>query len=583
MRRWKKKFGDKLRDMPLFRKMMFFYIMLLCIPAAIMGAFYVGTLVKRLDGEYDKSKAEVLEQACLAVDHISSQVEYCRNSFQYNSMFLQYVSSYDLTTGEGVQMWLQYVKPAFDQIKTANPGFTNICVWRGETKESNDPRYVLNAEENEELDQNLPMKYTSKQLVFETEEENIVCRIYQELYNVNGFHGIGYVEVDCDFNTLFGTMRFVGDKELLLLTYGEQTWRVCEKDGAIYLCEAPEEDTVFQNHASRKLEKLDVTMDYYYPNLSVLGNSSLWNGVIAALLLFAFFSIVYYIFYISITKRITRFSEHMQQSEGKKMELYQENGSRDEIGAMIHSYNETASRVNALNEEVIQKVRLANHARYYAMQSQIQPHFLYNTLENIDMLVELGENEKASRMMNLFGKILRYNLSYQRKMITVEQEIQHAEDYLKLYSYRMRDDFEYRVEMEPTCAEVECPYCMMQPVVENCFKHAFRYQDRVLWVHIHAWCENGYVIIDVEDNGTGITAERLEEIHRRLAGKAEETEEKESTSVGLYNVNERVQLLCGLGSGIFVEPLDQGCRVRLKINMYPKGAERNGNENTDRR
>lgn len=65
MRRWKKKFGDKLRDMPLFRKMMFFYIMLLCIPAAIMGAFYVGTLVKRLDGEYDKSKAEVLEQDAL--------------------------------------------------------------------------------------------------------------------------------------------------------------------------------------------------------------------------------------------------------------------------------------------------------------------------------------------------------------------------------------------------------------------------------------------------------------------------------------------------------------------------------------
>ena len=60
-------------------------------------------------------------------------------------------------------------------------------------------------------------------------------------------------------------------------------------------------------------------MDYYYPNLSVLGNYSLWNGVIAALLLFAFFSIVYYIFYISITKRITRFSEHMQQSEGKKI------------------------------------------------------------------------------------------------------------------------------------------------------------------------------------------------------------------------------------------------------------------------
>ena len=583
MRRWKKKLGDRLRDMPLFRKMMFFYIILLCVPAAILGAFYVGTLVKRLDREYDKSKAEVLEQASLAVDHVSSQVEYCRNSFQYNSMFLRYVSNYDLTTGDGVQMWLQYVKPAFEQIKTANPGFTDICVWRSEAKESNDPRYVLNARENKELDQKIAMKYNSKQLIFETKDQDTECRVYQELYNVNGFHGIGYVEVDCDFNTLFGTMRFVGEKELLLMTYGNQTWQIYEKDGTVYLREAPEEKTTLRNHVSRKLDELDVTMDYYYPDLSVLGNSSLWNGAIAVFLLFACFSVVYYIFYISITKRITQFSQHMQQSEGKKMELYQENGSRDEIGAMIHSYNETADRVNALNEEVVQKVRLANHARYYAMQSQIQPHFLYNTLENIDMLVELGENEKASRMMNLFGKILRYNLSYQRRMITVEKEIQHAEDYLKLYAYRMRDDFEYQVEMDPVCADVECPYCMMQPVVENCFKHAFRYQDRVLWVHVRAWCENGYVVIDVEDNGSGISAERLKEINQRLAGKAEEAEETESTSVGLYNVNERIQLLCGCGSGLFVEPLEQGCRVRLKINMYPKGAERNGNENTDRR
>ena len=89
--------------------------------------------------------------------------------------------------------------------------------------------------------------------------------------------------------------------------------------------------------------------------------------------------------------------------------------------------------------------------------------------------------------------------------------------------------------------------------------------------------------VDMTAAGQEVTTVSAKETDNADTAISEETEEKESTSVGLYNVNERVQLLCGLGSGIFVEPLDQGCRVRLKINMYPKGAERNGNENTDRR
>lgn len=584
MKKWKKRIGDQLRDMSLFRKMIFFYVIIFCIPSAVLGAFYIGTLVRRLDQQYTESKQEVLEQACLAADHVTSQIEYCRNAFQYNSMFLRYVSNYDVSTGEGVQMFLQYVKPAFEQIKTANPDFSNICVWRIDSQKNNDPRYVRNIADNDEVDETISMRYKAKQMVLDFGTQNTMCRVYQELYDVNGFHGIGYVEVDCNFDTLFGTMKFAGDRDLLLLNYAGNTYRVCQnEDGKVYLSNFWGKDKTARNHLSEEIKGLNATVDYYYPNLSVLGNATIWNGIGIAVLLFCFFSMVYYIFYLSITRRITRFSEHMQQSEGERMELYREDGSRDEIGAMIHSYNETAKRINALNEEVVQKVRLANHARYYAMQSQIQPYFLYNTLENIDMLIELGENEKASKMMNLFGKILRYNLSYQKKMTTVEKEMQHAEDYLKLYSYRMRDDFAYQVKMEPTCEGIECPYCMMQPVVENCFKHAFRYQDRVLWVHVSARCENGYVVIDVEDNGSGISQERLKEINQRLAGREIQSEKEESTSVGLYNVNERIQLLCGYGSGLFVEPMEQGCRVRLKINMYPKGAERNVNENTDRR
>ncbi len=556
---------QRMQAMTLFEKMLFFYIIILCVPTLLIGTFYIRSLSRRLDWEYQKGREERLEQGRVSIENAMLNVSSCMNVFQYDSSLLQYVEEYDFSTAEGAVMWMEDVHPAFRQINTAFADFSRICVWRLNESRYNDPRFVLNASENSDFENIGTMNYKSVKLFLDSSGQSTSCRIYRALFNTSGFHMVGYAEVDCDFEYLFSALGFLQEDEMLLLRHGKTEWQVQVSPlGRLYL--EPFDGKVGGHlyRTSTTVDSLEIELQYYYPGLTVYSDSSLVSIVVGTILLFAFFTAVYYTFYMSITKRVTKLTEHMLLATGERMQCYKDDPNGDEIGTMVRVYNKTVDRVNHLIDENVQKERLANQAQYYAMQSQIQPHFLYNTLENIDMLIEVGENEKASGMMAVFGKILRYNLSRHQELATVEEEICHIEDYLKLYSFRMGDDFRYRIEMEPDCKNVVCPYCMMQPVVENCFKHGFKHVERERWVHVRARYEKDAVWIEVEDNGLGISPKRLQEVEDNLK-KRKGQEEPSGRTVGLDNVNERIRLLCGAGSKLQIHMKEQGCLVRIII------------------
>lgn len=551
--------------MTLFQKMLFFYVIILCIPTLLIGMFYVRSLSRRLNEEYVKSRQERLEQVRVSIENAMMNVSSCMSVFQYNSSLLQYVEEYDFSTAEGAVMWMEDVHPAFEQINTAFSDFSRICVWRVKKSGYNDPRFVLNASDNEDFEQIGTMNYKSVKLFLENGGQSTSCRLYRALFNTSGFHIVGYAEVDCDFEYLFSALGFLEEDEMLLIRHGQENYRVMVSPlGRLYLEPFDEGVDERLHKTSTVVDSLQIELHYYYPDLTVYSNSTLVSMVMGAVLLFIFFTAVYYAFYMSITRRVTKLTEHMLIFTEERMQRYKDDPNGDEIGSMVCVYNKTVNRVNQLIDEIVQKERLVNQAQYYAMQSQIQPHFLYNTLENIDMLIEVGANEKASGMMAVFGKILRYNLSRHQELATVEEEICHIEDYLRLYSYRMGDDFCYSIEMEPDCRKAVCPYCMMQPVVENCFKHGFRHVERERWVRVRAWRNEGSVWIEVEDNGSGISQERLREVESSLKNWKDQGRELE-TSVGLDNVNERIHLLCGEESELQIHMREQGCLVRIII------------------
>lgn len=567
MKRLRKMVGRLYHNTSLFQKMIFFYIVLLCVPTFLIGGFYIGNFSRQMNEQYRIGREEILEQKIASIENSLSRINYCTSAFQYNSNLVEYVERYDFSTGNGAEMWLASVRPAFEQIAFANPEFSNICIWRLRDMEYNAPRYVLNASDNPELEKIEPMNYRTLKLFVQDGNPIRECHIYRALFNTRSYSKVAYTEVDCDFDFLLAPLNFVKEEEMLFLSQGDMVYRVLlDEEGHIYLQIWEETLTKSRNHVSLPIEELGMTMDYFYADLGRWSNSTLNTILASVLLLFVFFSLVYYAFYQSITKRIINLTEHMQHSTKERIPLYKEDPNRDEIGMMVRVYNQTASKVNELNEEILQKERLVNQAQYYALQSQIHPHFLYNTLENIDMLIEVGENEQASRMMALFGKILRYNLSRHKEMALLEDEITHIEDYLKLYSFRMRDDFRWKLEVEPDCGEVWCPYCMLQPVVENCFKHGFRNTERELWLHIRVYKRDGYAWIEIEDNGDGISLERIQQIEGELRGENEEKMQEDSF-VGLKNVHERIRILCKEDSGLWIFSRSLGCLVKIAIKI----------------
>ena len=552
-----RRFGQNFRDMRLVKKMIFLYILIVFVPMILLGIFYFGSFLKNMQEQYELQKQDRVGEGKKAIENNLSQVVFCTRSFQSNTGLLSYVEWEDFSTAEGAYDFVRTVKQTFEQMNSTYPDYSRIYIIRRFPKEMNDPFYVQNGwVENGLQELSFVSAKEIKLEFYEEESGESMCRMYMGLYNRQHYQIIGMVCVECPFEVLFHPLDFIGERDRLFFTLNDQVWSVKRKDGRLCLEERAEEEWTGDGRAvEAEIEQINMGLTYY-STMRVLNNGSFYSVLLGIVLILAFFTIMYYMIYFSITKRITDLTAHMERTLEDRMLPYRDDTSKDEIGTMIQVYNKMANYMNQLIEEIYEQERLVSQARYYAMQSQIRPHFFYNTLENIDMLIEVGEYEKASQMIALFGRITRYNVSKNRERATVGEELSHIEDYLKLYSYRMGDNFSYEVCTETDSSQIACPYCMLQPVIENCFKHGFHQEERPLWVAVRVYRQDGYVCIEVEDNGSGIEEERLRQIKEKLKkgsrDTVKETGEGTAASVGLLNVHERIQLLCGRGSGLSI-------------------------------
>jgi two-component system sensor histidine kinase YesM len=227
-------------------------------------------------------------------------------------------------------------------------------------------------------------------------------------------------------------------------------------------------------------------------------------------------------------------------------------------------------------------------AELYALQNQINPHFLFNTLESIRMgLHNKGDDETAVIVLNL-SKLFRYSLSWQGELIRLREELELVSRYLSIQKYRFEQKISYRIELPEPLADAWIPRFTVQPVVENAVKHG-----------LESIRENGYLTVRVttareadaetmaivvEDNGAGIQAQTLVHIREALASG----EMRKTGSIGLKNVHDRIALHYGAGYGVAVESEpEQGTRVTITIpalyDIPAKKEEPHHVQDTDRR
>jgi len=242
--------------------------------------------------------------------------------------------------------------------------------------------------------------------------------------------------------------------------------------------------------------------------------------------------------------------------------------SIDEVGQLVISYNKLSSRIVKLTDEVKRNEALKKEADMLALQVQINPHFLYNTLSSIQWLARAHKDAKLSGMVKSLSDFLRFSLNRGEEYCSVEQEIAHVKHYVHIQSIRYPDKFHFRVDAAPEALEATILKLVLQPLVENAMLHGILKTEGIGDIRIAVERTDAGLRFEVADNGVGIPREKLERLRSLLPasplavlGRAERQE-----SYGLRNVHNRLLLHYGSGAGLEIDSAEgEGTRVTFEI------------------
>lgn len=239
-----------------------------------------------------------------------------------------------------------------------------------------------------------------------------------------------------------------------------------------------------------------------------------------------------------------------------------EEKGHDEIAELAHDFNSMAESLEDTIESLHQKEKAAARARIDALQAQINPHFLFNSLEMIDGMLFEEKPERVREMVVAMAKLLRYTIDSEHEDSTVGAELQHADHYLRLQSNRFADALTYEIKLEERVAFKHALRLLVQPLVENAVKHGFRHRRQRMHIIVSAGLMHDSAInITVEDDGTGMSPARLEELRRKL-----EDDMMNTDGIGLLNVQRRIRLRFGAAYGMTIDSTEEiGTRVTLRL------------------
>jgi two-component system sensor histidine kinase YesM len=256
---------------------------------------------------------------------------------------------------------------------------------------------------------------------------------------------------------------------------------------------------------------------------------------------------IYYVFSLNITTRVSKLAHHMKNVGEDNLTEFCSNTYKDEIGYLISSYNSMIRRIKDLIVKVQQEEIMRREAAYRALQAQIKPHFLYGTLETIRMLAKTNNDNEVEEIAFSLGKVMRYALATSDHVF-LKNEIENVRAFLQIYKARLEENLQFTIENDDPSVinDFPCPQFILQPIVENSIKHGIRKISGIGIIRLKITDEGKYILITVEDNGVGITDERLQYINRMLEGDLDINEFKmDSGGFALYNIKERIKSFYG--------------------------------------
>ncbi|MEC0091773.1 sensor histidine kinase [Paenibacillus macquariensis] len=559
-------------------KLMASYMVLVIVPVITIGYYAYNTSVQYVKEQTVQNVKSTLKQANDNIERRMKTVEQVDNQL-YLDQSLQRVLNKRYVPLESYQTVTQKIIPKLES--ALNLSSNNVVIDLFLHNETLPEIYDTETGEDPLLDgkrYNLIHYHRMKQLDWMKRFDTMaVDSLWMQVGTDSKFGNVTWLRKMMDFQTIkpIGTMRITVKMDDLFgnLNYSEsgdgipgyfavineqngtvyenksnplpQAWKA--ETGAYMQIHEPIDGTTWRIMALVPLQELEHTAQK-------VKNVTLLICLASILVLVAIGAIVSNTF----SKQIHRIVRSLRAfQEGNFAKRVQYSGS-DEFAQIAIACNEMAENI----EDLIQEVYISNlqkkEAELDALQAQIKPHFLYNTLSSISRLARLGETEKLHQMVTELATFYRLTLNQGRSIIPIREEIQQARSYIGIQKIKHVDRLDVSYDIQFSVLEYDTVKLILQPFVENALEHAM--SEEPLHIRIIAYQEEGTIVMKVIDNGVGMSEETVSKI---LGSK------DQSIGYGIRNVNERIKLQFGESFGITIESeLGVGTTVRIVIPLY---------------
>ncbi|MCR8634212.1 cache domain-containing sensor histidine kinase [Paenibacillus radicis (ex Xue et al. 2023)] len=251
-----------------------------------------------------------------------------------------------------------------------------------------------------------------------------------------------------------------------------------------------------------------------------------------------------------ISKPIIRLTRKINTIQEGNLDIEFREMPQNEIGILNRGVRDMIHRIKQLLTQIENEQEKKRKAELEALQFQIRPHFLYNTLYSIKHLIEMDEKKEASRMVSALSDFFRISISRGSEIIPVSQEIEHINHYFTIQELRYGDSFTFEIEMEPAILDYKIVKLTLQPLIENAIYHGMKNIRTKGHIRIKGFIQDDDCVILIEDNGAGMSAEQLATINASLSDKRTG---EEGAGFGISNVHKRLQLNYGMKYGLSYE------------------------------
>ncbi|MEW9051533.1 MAG: sensor histidine kinase [Neobacillus sp.] len=595
-RRLLKKATDRINSLSLQQKLIGLYVLIIIIPIIIFTIYYSREIYDRAINDIKNKNENMLQ---IEKIHIKNNIETMRRTAQMvvsDMEFLDFVKTrneaninelidFKMNALTNVTR-LQANNPAIEHIRlyTTNPYVTEMWPilfrekrimkkpWREEVIERNGMELWWFEQQTEDVLERLPLQNTSQ------------ISLFRELDFPKGEH-LGIIEINMFlknfFPKMFGSANdpqmvyVVLDHEQNIIknprhTFFEDEAINIEELKSAFVKQKPADTGSFQ-FMNNKTPYLVISsyiddLDCYLINVISLEGlyaeiantrTIILTGIVTLVVILSLFT---YALVSLLLKKMYQLKDSMKRVEKGDFSFETEISGNDEISELASHFKSLVRKINGLIAEAVNKQAVTKEAELKALKTQIDSHFLYNTLENIKMMAEIEGKYDISDAVTSLGEMMRYNIKWKKDFVVLEEELNHIKNYIDIMNLRLDGLLDLRIDIPKEMLEQEVLKMSLQPIIENAVKHGLKpalISGKGL-IKVKARFEDELTIIEIKDNGVGMSEEQCTMLNKKISSEQEnQTDSHNSSSgIGLRNVNERIVLYYGKQYGLHVSSVE---------------------------